>query len=313
MSANNNSQIVCVENKKKFNPADSFPLRDGDLCKITCHEATGRVSIRRTHRGVKPKKRTVSLMKKPPEERIRKSQSIYRSTETVRKILNQYFSPEIINDGHTVWSTLTCQDPIYDYYEFGKMLKNFMKRLERILTKREEHFIYFVVREPHESGAWHAHALFRFDGKLPDDLNEIISDSWKNGIVDVQIADVYSNKNMECPFLNYVTKNFRNHEQKETFLKFYPTGCRPFSWSHELKPEKDPSIVTKYNSSEWGNSYYKRSGLCRSGGKHFSWAYYEYEMCQLSPDILDRIYTQQSAKYMNDVKIVEGMETKKTE
>lgn len=95
--------------------------------------------------------------------------------------LRDYINTNVTNPKNCRWITVTYKENMTD----PKRLKTDLNRLVRKCRKIYGHFEYITACEPQGRGAWHAHAIFIFDGTAPFMANEDVFNYWGNGFVKV--------------------------------------------------------------------------------------------------------------------------------
>lgn len=158
--------------------------------------------------------------------------------------------------GSELMLTLTFKDKMKDIKLLNRHFENFKRRLKTYF-KGILKFEYIVIREPHLSGDWHIHMLFKYEVEKPSDKipktigewSSLITEKWQQGMVNIQIIE-------EVPQLApYLTSHLmdlkvdENGEEIELFsnshssktvaknqrLNLYPNNMRIYSYSEGFK------------------------------------------------------------------------------
>lgn len=87
------------------------------------------------------------------------------------------------------WLTLTYRKNMTDPKKLRKDFDNFNTRCR----KEFGHYEYITAAEPQGRGAWHLHVLLLFDRPAPFMPNNVVSDCWKQGFVNVRKLDNVDN------------------------------------------------------------------------------------------------------------------------
>lgn len=188
------------------------------------------------------------------ENRSQGQNSLRKTFNKLRELINTNFdgSPNELFVTLTYRGDLQTNDTKRVYEDF----KNFVKRL-KYAYKDETTIDYINVLEPHASGNFHMHVLFRFNELdkvfVPNDK---MADLWGNGFVSIQSLAGVDNigaylsaylSDIEVPEDN--VKNLEGHAdliekevngQKKKFLKgarlvFYPTGVNIYRKSKGIE------------------------------------------------------------------------------
>jgi|GEM_PF-3568019 len=194
---------------------------------------------------------------KHKEKRTDNESTFYRT----RRELNWLILNSFEGDSNEMMLTLTYENGMMNHTQLNKDFRNFFRRLSNSLKKTTT-IDYIVVREPHLSGDWHLHVLFKFDeldsaeSSLPStllDWRKLFSQKWGKGIVDVQpITDV---NQLAAYLTNHLTNISvdENGEEIESFtqsmsaknvaknlrLKLYPMSFNIYTYSKGFqKPPK---------------------------------------------------------------------------
>lgn len=95
--------------------------------------------------------------------------------------LRNYINTNVIDTTKCKWLTVTYVDNMTDTDRLQKDLRRFIRRCRSVYG----HFEYITACEPQGRGAWHAHAIFIFDGRAPFMPSDDVSTYWGNGFVKV--------------------------------------------------------------------------------------------------------------------------------
>lgn len=116
------------------------------------------------------------------ETRADNLKSVARSLANGRDLINA----NVTNPRHCRWVTLTYADNMTDTKKLFKDFENFVTRLR----KKIGHFEYIYCAEPQGRGAWHIHAILKFDHNAPYISNNVPhiydkSKTWKQNYRDI--------------------------------------------------------------------------------------------------------------------------------
>lgn len=170
------------------------------------------------------------------ENRSQNLNSLRQTFKKLRYLINNNF----VGAKNELFVTLTYRGDLQtsDHLKVGKDYDNFLKRLKRHF-KSQTTIDAIRVLEPHASGKWHLHVLFRFNELerifIP---NEVLAELWGNGFVTIQSLEDVDNigayvsaylADMEITEENILSFVGKELDLKEIDGKKYVKGARlPF-------------------------------------------------------------------------------------
>lgn len=170
------------------------------------------------------------------ENRSQNLNSLRQTFKKLRYLINNNF----VGAKNELFVTLTYRGDLQtsDHLKVGKDYDNFLKRLKRRF-KSQTTIDAIRVLEPHASGKWHLHVLFRFNELerifIP---NEVLAELWGNGFVTIQSLEDVDNigayvsaylADMEITEENILSFVGKELDLKEIDGKKYVKGARlPF-------------------------------------------------------------------------------------
>lgn len=217
---------------------------------------------------------------KHKENRRENESTFYRTKRELNwLILNSFEGKK-----NELFITLTYREAVEHHTELNKDFRNFIRRLTTHF-KKEVTFDYVVVREPHLSGMWHMHVLFKYFASSPSvenphsikDWTDLLAEKWGLGFVHVRAIEQVNQLAV------YLTKHLmdiavdENGEEVESFssslsvaaiaknkrLDLYPPNCKIYSYSKGI--EKPPKLfmtyaecISRYGADfekNWDNSF----------------------------------------------------------
>lgn len=199
------------------------------------------------------------------EKRIQNESTFFRTSRELNwVILNSFEGKE-----NEIMCTLTFKNKVEEIKEVNRAFNNFVRRLNTFF-KKTLMYEYIVIREPHLSGSWHMHMLFKYNVIMPSskipasigDWHALINDKWKQGMVDVRAINQINELSA------YLTKHLmdikvdENGEEIESFsegmsvktgaknkrLDLYPLGMKIYSYSKGIK--KPPKKHMTYGEAK---------------------------------------------------------------
>lgn len=177
------------------------------------------------------------------ENRADLKQTLCRTFRKIRSYINTNF----VGDDSERFITLTYAENMRDTERLVKDFEAFWKRFKRKYGKAD----YFSVIEPQERGAWHIHALVKFEGKAPYIPNDELRELWRQGFVNVRKLQNVDNIGaylsaylgdvevpLDSPKLG-VVKEFPDGTKKKFVkggrLHLYPPGMNIYRMSRGIK------------------------------------------------------------------------------
>ena len=115
------------------------------------------------------------------ENRSQGYASIKNTFKKMRYLINNNF----VGGDNELFITLTYAENMKDTKRLYKDFEKFIKRMKYKYDKENITFDYFSVVEPQGRGAWHVHALFRFDCDKIYIQNKELRELWGQGFVNV--------------------------------------------------------------------------------------------------------------------------------
>ncbi|MCC5894063.1 MAG: hypothetical protein JJU16_01245 [Alkalibacterium sp.] len=207
-------------------------------------------------------------------KRVENETTFYRTKRELNWLILNSFE----GDSNELFITLTYRKAVENHTDLNKHFRNFIRRLATQFKKNVT-FDYIVVREPHLSGNWHMHVLFKYFAanssiSLPHSINEwtdLIAEKWKLGFVHVKAIEEVNQLAV------YLTKHLmdiavdENGEEIESMadsmsttaiaknkrLDLYPLNCKIYSYSKGIK--KPPKLYMTYAEckNRYGSDYEK--------------------------------------------------------
>lgn len=185
-----------------------------------------------------------------------RSESLESLVRTMKR-LSRYIEHNFSGNKNELWITLTYAENVTDSKRVYSDFKAFMKKLRR----HYGHVEYISVLEPQKRGAWHIHALFKYESDEYFYIaNSHLAKLWKHGFV--KVKKLKNSDNVAAYVTAYLTD--LKHEdrkgskkiEKGARLHLYPSGMNFYRMSRGIeKPEKIKS--TKYET-------FKRFGMTNS-------------------------------------------------
>lgn len=162
---------------RKIKEVDAKVIISGDIIELYNYEKPVLSGFSQPTDQIKTRLDDIGSAERKERDRSNKKRSLQRTDQRLRRLINSNIGRHGRHSDKFV--TLTFQENIKEHEVANKEFRNFIRRLNYFVFKKQSGLAYIAVIERQERGALHYHTIFF---NLPYISHEKLLHIWRNGV-----------------------------------------------------------------------------------------------------------------------------------